>query len=166
MGLIEALEARLDAGECADPDNGYYVRTKAGKKLGPMEEYQFNSLRWSRDVEQIANAWRMAGGSFYKVELTRRTVWDAKHACSLKACNHACEVVIILLTFSCTAGVFAMLLNGKNKNVEREMHEAGQKTWALLMLMMAITVLTAVATVITLVRRWRAASTEVFVSEV
>ena len=166
MGLLEALEARLDAGECGDPDNGYHVRTKAGKKLGPMEEYQFNSLRWSQDVDKISNAWRMAGGSFYKVELTRRTVWDQRHACSLKACNHACEVLVILLTFGCTTGVFVMLMTSKNKNIEREMHDTGPKTWALLMFMMVISVVTAIATVITLVRRWRAASTEVFVSEV
>ena len=36
MGLLRALEARLRDGECCDGDDGYYVRTHDGRKLGPM----------------------------------------------------------------------------------------------------------------------------------
>jgi len=166
MTMLVALEARLKGGEGASDDNGYFVRTTSGKKLGPMEEYQFNALRHSSDVTNIASAWRMAGGNFYKIELHRKTIWDAKHACSLKAWNQVCELIIIIVCFACTIGVFVMLLNSKDESVRSEMDHSGKGTLALLSFLFFVAIITAIATVVTLLRRWRAASTEVFVSEV
>ena len=55
----KALAARLHDGDGYSGDgDGYYVRTKAGLKLGPMLEFQFNALRDSEDASEIASAWR------------------------------------------------------------------------------------------------------------
>ena len=37
MGFLAALEARLAHGDLPDGADGYYIRTKEGKKIGPME---------------------------------------------------------------------------------------------------------------------------------
>ena len=165
MTMLVALEARLNGGEGASDDNGYFVRTTSGKKLGPMEEYQFNALRHSSDVTKIASAWRMAGANFYKIELHRKTIWDAKHACSLKAWNQVCELIIIIVCFACTIGVFVMLLNTKDESAWRRWTTQAKAHW-LCYSFSSVAIITAITTVATLLRRWRAASTEVFVSEV
>ncbi len=36
MGMLTALESRLNDGELPPGGDGYYVRTKQNKKLGPM----------------------------------------------------------------------------------------------------------------------------------
>ena len=166
MGVLAALESRLQGGETSSDDNGYFIRTNAGKKLGPMEEYQFNALRSSEDVAKIASAWRMAGGSFYKVQLSRKVICDTRHACSFKACNHFFELFIIILCFGCTCGVFAMLFRSKDPKVQRELHDAGPNTLWVLGVLFLVTILVAIMTVRTLIERWRKASSDVFVSEV
>ena len=46
-------------------------------------EYHFQCLREDAEaVAEVASAWRMAGGSFYKVRLSRRVICDYSHACS------------------------------------------------------------------------------------
>lgn len=166
MGVLAALESRLAGGETPGDDNGYFIRTKEGKKLGPMEEYQFNALRSSEDVAKIASAWRMAGGNFYKVQLSRKVICDARHACSFKACNHFFELFIIILCFGCTCGVFMMLFRSDDPKVQRELRESGPRTKWVLGFLFLITILVAIMTVRTLLERWRKASTDVFVSEV
>ena len=165
MGLLRALQARLRDGESsADGDDGYYVRTKENVKIGPMSEAHFNALRDSPDIEEIASAWRVSGGAFFKVQLKRSVVCDASHAFSLKACNHVCELVIIVICFGCTVGVFFVL--ARSPKMEQERKNAGEGMWRFLMLLFGITILTGLFTVRTLFRRWRKASTEVFTSEV
>ena len=127
-------------------------------------EEQFNALRDSPDVNEIASAWRVAGGAFFKVKLTRSIVCDASHAFSLKACNHVCEMAIIIICFGCTVGVFVLL--SYSPAMEKERKETGENMWRFLMLLFAITVLVGLWTVRTLFHRWRKASTEVFTSEV
>ena len=126
MGLLRALQARLRDGEDAvDGADGYYIRTKDDDKLGPMSgarlslffmrafffahlqmctcclaESQFNALRSSSDVAEIASAWRVSGGAFFKVQLQRSIVCDTSHLFSLKAINHICELVIIVVCLS------------------------------------------------------------------
>ena len=166
MGLLRALQARLREGECsADGEDGYYVRTRdSNAKVGPMSEAHFNALRDSPDVEEIASAWRVAGGAFFKVQLKRSVVCDASHAFSLKACNHVCELAIIIICFGCTIGVFALL--AQSPKMQKERKNAGENMWRFLTFLFGMTVLTGLFTVRTLYRRWRKASTEVFTSEV
>lgn len=183
MGMLAALEARLgeDAGEGSD---GYYVRTHDDSKLGPitgahatpacrsapaltacasLAEAQFFALRDSPDVSRVASAWRVAGGTFYKVRLDRRVICDVEHACSCRACGHTCELVILLVCAACTAGAFC-LINVDQLRAERE--RSGEGPWRLLQAMCVLTVVMVFATVRKLCERWNAASTEVFVSEV
>ena len=167
MGMLAALEARLAAGEGPDADgDGYYIRAKSGKKLGPMEEFQFNALCGSGDVDEVTSAWRITGGSFYKVSLRRRTIWDSKHAFSFKAFNHLCELLVIIFCFVATVSVFYLLLTSKDKRVQQELKESGDKTLGLLIFLFVITIVTAIMTVHRLLSRWRQKSTEMFASEV
>jgi hypothetical protein len=162
MGMLRALQARLSEGE--EDGEGYFVRTKENAKIGPMTELQFNALRESPDIDQVLSAWRTSGGSFFKVQLQRSIVCDTTHAFSLKAINHVCELVIIVVCFVCTVGVFALLL--RSPQMEKERKQTGEGMWKLLMGLFGITVVVGIFTVRTLLRRWRKASTEVFTSEV
>ena len=164
MGFLAALKARLreHAGDLGG--DGYYVRTTESDKIGPMTEGQFNALRDSPEVDQIASAWRVAGGAFFKINLQRSVVCDASHAFSLKACNHVCELVIIILCFVCTIGVFWLLM--RSPKLEKERKQTGEGMWNMLMVLFGITLVTGACTVRTLIGRWRKASTEVFSSEV
>ena len=112
----------------------------------------------------MLSAWRVAGGAFFKVQLTRSVVCDTRHLFSLKSINHVCELGIIVVCFVCTGGVFVLCF--KSPQMEKERKEAGEGTWAFLMMLFAFTVVVALFTVRTLFMRWRAASTEVFTSEV
>ena len=165
MGMLRVLQARL--GNDGDPDtggDGYYVRTKENAKLGPMSEAHFNALRDSPDIDEVISAWRVSGGAFFKIKLQRSVVCDARHAFSFKAVNHICEMVIIILCFGCTIGVFFLLLN--SKQMEKERKQAGEGMWHLLMFLFGVTLAAGAITVRTLIKRWRKASTEVFTSEV
>ena len=150
-------------GELGEGD-GYWVRTRENKKLGPMSEGLFEALRDSKDVDQVASAWRVAGGVFYKVHLQRTIKWDSRHACSFKACNHAMEMVIIVVCFGCTLGVFAMLRTSPEFQKERQ--QSGEGMWMLLLFLLGMTVITGILTMWKLWSRWRQASSDVFVSEV
>ena len=127
-------------------------------------EAQFNALRDSSDVEEIASAWRVAGGAFFKVQLRRSVVCDARHAFSLKSCSHVCELLLIIFCFGCTVGVFMLL--ARSPQMERERKQAGENMWRFLMLLFGITLVVGGFTIRTLFQRWRKASTEVFTSEV
>ena len=104
----------------------------------------------------------MAGGNYYKVELTRSVVFD--RACSCKACGHVCELLIIIVCFLFIVGVFIFLINSKVMEKERKKTEEG--TWFLLEFMLVLTVLMVIYTIRTLFKRWRKVSTDVFASEV
>ena len=121
-------------------------------------------MRGSPDINEVASAWRVAGGTFFKVNLNRAIVWDARHACSCKACNHMCELCVIVICFVCTAGVFVLLIN--SKQMEKERKQAGEGMWDFLMFLFGVTIVTAIFTARKLIQRWRTASTDVFVSEV
>jgi hypothetical protein len=193
MGLLRALEARLSDPDVSDKSgDGYYVRTKDGRKVGPMvgarwplfshpspmsranlspkhrtdrvspAEYQFRNLQKSEDTAEIASAWRMAGGNYYKVELSRGVVFD--RACSCKACGHVCELLIIIVCFLSIVGVFIFLIN--SKVMEKERKKTGEGTWFLLEFMLGLTVVMVIYTIRTLFKRWRKVSTDVFASEV
>lgn len=166
--LLRALEVRLTDGEGAggdDGSDGYYVRLKSSdKRLGPMTEGQFSALRGSPDVVEIASAWRVSGGQYYKVQLQRGIIWDSAHAFSASAFNHACEMFVIVVCFLCTIGVFAMLQVSPEFKKERE--KSGTGMWYFLLFLMFLTVVTGIGTMYKLLTRWRKASTEVFVSEV
>lgn len=104
----------------------------------------------------------MAGGNYYKVELTRSVVFD--RACSCKACGHVCELLIIIVCFLSIVGVFIFLINSKVMEKERKKTEEG--TWFLLEFMLGLTVVMVIYTIRTLFKRWRKVSTDVFASEV
>ena len=127
-------------------------------------EGYFKALQNSPDVSEIASAWRVSGGAFFKVQFSNRVIWDISHAFSLKACNHICEMVIIVICFGSTVGVFAMLLRSKEFQKERE--QTGERAWAMLEVLFGLSVLMGLVTVRTLWKRWRKVSTEVFTSEV
>lgn len=125
-------------------------------------EYQFRNLQKSEDTAEIASAWRMAGGNYYKVELSRSVVFD--RACSCKACGHVCELLIIIVCFLSIVGVFIFLIN--SKVMEKERKKTGEGTWFLLEFMLGLTVVMVIYTIRTLFKRWRKVSTDVFASEV
>ena len=127
-------------------------------------EYQFRALQKSEDIALVASAWRVSGGAFYKVQLSRGIVCDLEHACSCKACGHACEIIIIVICFLCTIGVFLLMLN--SKQMEKERKEAGEGTWRFLEFLFLCTIAMVIFTIRTLIQRWRKVSTDVFVSEV
>ena len=129
-----------------------------------LAESQFNALRSSSDVAEIASAWRVSGGAFFKVQLQRSIVCDTSHLFSLKAINHICELVIIVVCFGCTVGVMIMLV--RSPQLERERKQAGENTWRVLIALFGVTMAVGGFTVRTLIKRWRMASTEVFSSEV
>ena len=108
--------------------------------------------------------WRNEGETFYKVELRTGIVCDIDHACSCKACGHACELFVIVLCFFCTLGVFYLMLN--SKEMEKERKQAGEGTWRMLEFLFLMTIVMVIFTVRTLLKRWRKASSDVFVSEV
>ena len=66
----------------------------------------------------------MAGGNYYKVELTRSVVFD--RACSCKACGHVCELLIIIVCFLSIVGVFIFLINSKVMEKERKVRNRMQ----------------------------------------
>ena len=161
--MLKLLQTRLVDNLDSDGD-GYYVRTLENAKLGPMTETQFIALRGSNDIEKVQSAWRIAGGNFYKVQLTRSVIWDTSHALSLKSINHICELVIIIVCFVCTVAVFGLLL--KSPKMAEERKHAGEGMWDFMIFLFGITVFTGVFTVRTLIMRWRKASTEVYALEV
>lgn len=164
MGILYALQVRLRDEGVIDGDDGYYIRTKQNKKIGPMLEQQFRVLRDSDDIHEIASAWRVAGGSYFKVQLRRGVVWDSEHVCSCKACGHAAELVIIIFCFLSILGVFCLMFSNPKMNKERE--QAGEGTWRFLEFLFLITIGMVILTVRKLLQRWRKVSTEMFVSEV
>jgi hypothetical protein len=162
---LRLLQQRLvDDGSDDGDGDGYYVRTKEDAKLGPMTERQFNALRSSPDVDKVLSAWRQSGGSFFKVQLRRSIVCDTRHAFSLKAVNHICEMGIIIVCFCCTIGVFFLMI--RSPQLKKERAQSGEFAWNLLMFLFVVTVLAGAFTVRTLIGRWRKVSTEVFTSEV
>ena len=96
-----------------------------------ISEAQFAVLRDSADVAEIASAWRVAGGAFFKVQLRRSIVCDTSHAFSFKAVNHICEMVVIIICFGATVGVFVLL--ARSPQMEKERKEAGERMWTFLM---------------------------------
>ena len=162
--MLLLLQQRLLDDGSDDDGDGYYVRTKEDAKLGPMSERQFNALRDSKDIDRVLSAWRQSGGAFYKVQLRRSIVCDTRHAFSLKAVNHACEMLIIIICFCCTIGVFVLMV--RSPQLKKERQQAGESAWNFLMFLFGVTVLAAGFTVRTLIGRWRKVSTEVFTSEV
>ena len=159
--------AQIDYGDrVCSAERRHIIQHAYAKLVSPpaRAEYQFNLLRGSADVNEVVSAWRVSGGAFFKVQLKRSIVCDTRHACSCKACNHACELAIIIICFGCTAGVFAMLVN--SKAFEKERKQTGRGSWNLLMGLFVLTVVTAIFTLRRLMQRWCTASTDVFVSEV
>mmetsp|Transcript_8246 Transcript_8246/g.19732 ORF Transcript_8246/g.19732 Transcript_8246/m.19732 type:complete len:123 (+) Transcript_8246:149-517(+) len=120
-------------------------------------------VRGSDEISQVASAWRVAGGTFYKVELRRRLVCDMQHMLSCKACHHCFELVIIVFCFICTAGSFALL---NTPALRKERDEAGAGTLRFLMFLFGVTMLAVVFTIRKLLERWRKVSSDVFVCEV
>lgn len=76
----------------------------------------------------------------------------------------ACEMVIIVVCFGCTVGVFLLL--ARSPQMQKERQQAGENTWRFLEFLFIVTIGVGAFTVRTLFRRWRSASTEVFASEV
>jgi hypothetical protein len=85
-----------------------------------VPEGQFIALRESEDVSEIASAWRITGGSFYKVQLERRIICDAKHVFSCQACGHACELAVLVVCFLCVVAVFWLMLHSKQFEKEKK----------------------------------------------
>ena len=127
-------------------------------------EAQFTALQSSDDAALVESAWRVAGGAFFKVNMSRNIVCDVNHAFSFAACGHAFEMIIIVVCFACTAMVFYVLLRSKEMQHERE--QAGEGTWMIIQGLFAFTMLMGVFTLRKLFQRWRKASTDVFISEV
>ena len=69
-----------------------------------MGEREFEHLRRIEDINSVASAWRVAGGTFYKVQLRRKLVWDLSHVLSCRAFHHCFELVIIIFCFAATTG--------------------------------------------------------------
>ena len=149
--------------DAADAD-GYYLRTKfAEAVVGPLSETDFDSVRNDDDV---ASAWRIAGGQFYKVELKRRVTWERCFTCA--ACNHIFELVIVVVCFAMCAFSIALLRYDPKlrKQVDREAAEAGPATMYLIYGLFVLTFVLVLTTVRKLLQRWRKQSSDVFVSEV
>ncbi|KAL1530293.1 hypothetical protein AB1Y20_001204 [Prymnesium parvum] len=183
MTYLVSLRARLKDEDRGD--DGYFVRLHDGVKIGPMLEREFMHVRGSDEISQVASAWRVAGGTFYKVELRhaylptlpsiraaphddvharrRRLVCDMQHMLSCKACHHCFELVIIVFCFICTAGSFALL---NTPALRKERDEAGAGTLRFLMFLFGVTMLAVVFTIRKLLERWRKVSSDVFVCEV
>lgn len=162
-GLLKALEVRPHDPQAAE-GTGYFVRTKLGARLGPMSEAEFEQLRCSDEVREVSSAWRIAGGSFYKVRLQRFVAWDAHHACSERACGRVCEALVVAATFWTAVFIFRRLpaarwqLQAKPGEVVALLHIVDA--------LLALAVFFAALTLLSLVRQWRRESTDVFVSEV
>uniref|UniRef100_A0A7S3ER20 Uncharacterized protein n=1 Tax=Haptolina ericina TaxID=156174 RepID=A0A7S3ER20_9EUKA len=85
MAILKALQARLHYEGPERDGDGYFIRLKDGDKIGPMSEKEFDRVRFSNEISEVASAWRVAGGTFYKVEFRRKIVWDVHHVLSCKA---------------------------------------------------------------------------------
>ena len=108
MTYLTALKARLEADGVSSSGDGYFVRTKRGERIGPMGEREFEHLRRIEDINSVASAWRVAGGTFYKVQLRRKLVWDLSHVLSCRAFHHCFELVTIIFCFAATTGAPAL----------------------------------------------------------
>ena len=163
--LLRSTPLALADAAMADADaDGYYLRTKfAEAVVGPLSEADFDSVRNDDDV---ASAWRIAGGQFYKVELKRRVTWERCFTCA--ACNHIFELVIVVVCFAMCAFSIALLRYDPKlrKQVDREAAEAGPATMYLIYGLFVLTFALVLTTVRKLLQRWRKQSSDVFVSEV
>ena len=101
-------------------DDGIYVRSKDGDSIGPLTEREFQKMCRSASGGDIASAYRLAGGHPYPIQLSARVRFDAKHAFSCAACNHCCELCVIIFCGVCTIAVFALVRNSKEMKKERE----------------------------------------------
>ena len=119
-----------------------------------------------RNDDDVASAWRIAGGQFYKVELKRRVTWERCFTCA--ACNHIFELVIVVVCFAMCAFSIALLRYDPKlrKQVDREAAEAGPATMYLIYGLFVLTFVLVLTTVRKLLQRWRKQSSDVFVSEV
>ena len=146
--------------------DGYYLRLRGhgAEKVGPLSEEEFELAR--HDDEDVASAWRIAGGQFYKVELKRKLVVRKMWTCA--ACNHIFELFIVVVCFAMCAFSIALLRYDPKlrKQVDREAQEAGPATMYMIYGLFALTFVLVLTTIRKLVQRWRRVSTDVFVSEV
>ena len=103
--------------------DGYYYRNAYNRKgVGPMSEQDLDNLRATGEITDETKVWRQRGGQIYKLDIGRKYT----KIFTFEACNHAFELIIIFVTFFCTA--FSMtLLDWKNEK------DTGAK-WVLIIL--------------------------------
>ena len=87
-----------------DSDGFYYRNTHNGQGLGPLSHDEIEYLRRTGEITDNTRVWRQQGGNIYKLDIKRKYM----NICSFEACNHACELIMITVTFLCTG--FAMTL--------------------------------------------------------
>lgn len=168
--VLKKVEARqADDGEhgAASSSDGYYARTAAGAVLGPMDEEQFEVLRQSADVRSVRGAWRVSGGAVYKVHMH----WALSVTAMLSegAMTDCCEMLVVAAVFSGVVLLFLWLHREWSGAVTAEDKRA-QKDRELLTtvteMLFAIALLLMLLTTWVLVKRWRAKTVDIFVSEV
>ena len=162
---LRLLQQRLvDDGSDDGDGDGYYVRTKGGRKARPDDGAAIQRAaqlsRRGQSPQRVASIGRLLfQGPAPAINCLRHS-----HAFSLKAVNHICEMGIIIVCFCCTIGVFFLMI--RSPQLKKERAQSGEFAWNLLMFLFVVTVLAGAFTVRTLIGRWRKVSTEVFTSEV
>jgi hypothetical protein len=146
----------------ADNKDGYYYRNKEGESVGPISKPRFERLRSSGAISAGTKAWRIAGGSAYKVQLKETLVWDASHVYSCKSCSHMFELCSISITSLMTMSVFWIV----DWEKERKKSGSSSSTIWILRCMGIICIVMVVFTIRKVASRWRKVSCETFVSEV
>jgi hypothetical protein len=85
--------------------DGYYYRNAYNSKgVGPMTLRDLDYLKETGDITDETKVWRQSGGQIYKLDIGRKFT----KMFTFEACNHAFELIIIAITFFCTA--FSMTL--------------------------------------------------------
>jgi hypothetical protein len=85
--------------------DGYYYRNAYNRKgIGPMTQRDLDNLKAAGEITDETKVWRQRGGQIYKLDIGRKF----NKVFTFESCNHAFELIIIAITFFCTA--FSMTL--------------------------------------------------------
>mmetsp|Transcript_12282 Transcript_12282/g.40749 ORF Transcript_12282/g.40749 Transcript_12282/m.40749 type:complete len:145 (+) Transcript_12282:45-479(+) len=143
--------------------DGYYARSETGRTDGPMSEADFDRLRRTPAGKRLVSAYRLAGGHAYQISVRRRIAFDRRHALSGRACAVCVEIGVIVF---CLLVVGLMVLLVESEPMRKERESAGVALTGFVAILIVATCALAAIALRRMVRRWRAASSTIFTSEV
>ena len=141
--------------------DGYYFRDDGGALQGPLTRFQYEAMTLRGEVRPGTRVWREQGGNSYKINIKRRV--RLTKVCSPRALGAMAEWVMIAST------VFMLIFLASIKKLRDQLYKEMKGeifTTIFMVLLLAITLTLAFATIRKLSRKVHDTTTDVFESEV